>query len=111
MVATARATFSAAHAAAAPGVERRGDVTPLASARERNAAALARDGDFAFDQEHAILPIDGAAPEFGAAHPDLGKRRRNENVLVLETLHAPGCEKKSPAAAFSVASPIPRSGS
>src|SRR5262245_42732447 len=48
-------------------IERRGDAGPLSSSREGNASALARDGDFALDQEHAILPIDRATPEFGAA--------------------------------------------
>ena len=45
-------------------------------------------------------PSMRAAPEFGAAHADRGERRRNENVLVLERLHAAGGKKERPRCRF-----------
>src|SRR5262245_36603696 len=39
-------------------------------------------------------------PQNSVPHPDLGERRRNENVLVLKTLHETGGEKKRPRRRF-----------
>jgi hypothetical protein len=74
-------------------IEGRGDVGALACAGESRVASLIGYGDFAFEHEHPIF-VERSAPELRTAHADIGDRRRDRDVVLLQPFDAARGEEK-----------------
>src|SRR5262249_47977617 len=68
------------------------DFSSFSGMRQRHSAPLVDHRDFSLDQEHTILPVSRATPEFSAAHSDVGHRCRYCNLFVGHVLEL-ACRK------------------